>query len=130
MDVDPSPKAEASQSQVTHPPKVAYEPKPYPAKQFEPEVCILCIFIRLSITDALMQIARLESLCQATMADYAQSGHEARRARHELEMATIDFRAAELRREIADAQVEQARFRTLGINARSERISSPVPASA
>lgn len=109
MDVDPSPKAEASQSQVTHPP---YEPKPYPAKQFEPE------------------IARLETLCQATMADYAQSGHEVRRARHELEMATIDFRAAELRREIADAQVEQARLGTLGIDARSERISSPVPASA
>lgn len=127
MDVDPSPKAEASQSQVTHPP---YEPKPYPAKQFEPEVCTLCIFIRLSITDALTQIARLETLCQATMADYAQSGHEVRRARHELEMATIDFRAAELRREIADAQVEQARLGTLGIDARSERISSPVPASA
>lgn len=40
-----------------------------------------------------------------------------RRALHELELATIDLRAAENRRKVADSQVEKARAGVLGIDA-------------
>jgi len=49
--------------------------------------------------------------------DYLQRAKSLRRALHELDLATIDLRAAEIRRHIADVQLEKARNGALGIDA-------------
>lgn len=62
---------------------------------------------------------RLETLCNwraKLVAEHAQLARNARRAIHELEIVTIDLHAAEQRRQIADAQLEQAKAGQLGID--------------
>jgi len=49
--------------------------------------------------------------------DYLQRAKSLRRALHELDLATIDLRAAEIRRHIADVQLEKAKNGALGIDA-------------
>jgi len=49
--------------------------------------------------------------------DYLQRAKSLRRALHELDLATIDLRAAEIRRHIADVQLEKAKNGVLGIDA-------------
>jgi len=49
--------------------------------------------------------------------DYLQRAKSLRRALHELDLATIDLRAAEIRRHIADFQLEKAKNGALGIDA-------------
>ena len=49
--------------------------------------------------------------------EYEVSAREKRRAIHELELSTIELRAAETRRMVADAQLEKARQGVLGIDA-------------
>lgn len=51
------------------------------------------------------------------MLDYLQRAKSLRRALHELDLATIDLRAAEIRRQIADNQLEKAINGALGIDA-------------
>ncbi|THH20364.1 hypothetical protein EW146_g988 [Bondarzewia mesenterica] len=101
MDVD-SPKVETPQSQLVLPPIPVYNP--------------------LAKSGA-HDFTRLETAHAHVASDYVQNAQKLRRARIELEFATIDLRAAEQRREVADAQLEQARAGMLGIDA------TPVPVS-
>ncbi|KAF8797875.1 hypothetical protein BYT27DRAFT_7218677 [Phlegmacium glaucopus] len=55
--------------------------------------------------------------------DYLQRAKSSRRALHELDLATIDLRAAEIRRHIADVQLEAAKNGALGIDAPSAAIT-------
>lgn len=63
------------------------------------------------------KIARLESHRANLAADYVELAKNTRRALHELDMATIDLRAAEARRKVADGHLEKARAGMLGIDA-------------
>lgn len=65
----------------------------------------------------MLQIARLQGHRAHLVAEYSQITKGTRRALHELDTATIDLRAAESRRKIADAQLEKARAGVLGIDA-------------
>ncbi|KAG6869089.1 hypothetical protein C0993_003409 [Termitomyces sp. T159_Od127] len=62
------------------------------------------------------EIFRLQLQRARLATDHANLAKEIRRALHELDTATIDLRAAELRRKVADAQHEKARNGLLGIN--------------
>lgn len=85
------------------PPIPAYRPRPVSGPNFDAE------------------IARVQALRAHITSEYNQTAKASKRARHELEMAAIDLRAAELRRKVADSQLEQARAGALGVDA----ISTP-----
>jgi hypothetical protein len=71
-----------------------------------------------SITPELdKEITRIQAHRAHLVSDYVQVAKATRRALHELDIATIDLRAAENRRKLADSQVEKARAGVLGINA-------------
>ncbi|KAG6854936.1 hypothetical protein C0991_009759 [Blastosporella zonata] len=70
-----------------------------------------------SLTQAIDNEAEhLQSHRARLASEYTNLAKETRRALHELDMATIDLRAAELRRKVADNQYEQARSGALGID--------------
>ena len=69
-----------------------------------------------------MQIYRAQANRSHLAFDYLQRVKSLRRALHELDLATIDLRAAEIRRRIADAQLEKAKNGALGIDAPSVAI--------
>ncbi|KAF8894451.1 hypothetical protein BD779DRAFT_1668968 [Infundibulicybe gibba] len=69
------------------------------------------------------EIARLRALQARLASEYPPLDKGARRALYELELSTIDLRAAEARRKVADAQMEKARFGLLGIDA----VQSDIP---
>lgn len=72
---------------------------------------------RVSVTASLdAEIARLESHRANLAAEYVQLAKNARRALHELDMATLDLRAAEARRKVADSHLEKARVGMFGID--------------
>ena len=48
--------------------------------------------------------------------EYGETLKAARKAMHEQEMTEIELAAAKMRREVADSQVEKARFGLLGID--------------
>ncbi|GLB35118.1 hypothetical protein LshimejAT787_0206830 [Lyophyllum shimeji] len=62
------------------------------------------------------EIARLQAHRAHLASEYAQLAAGKRRALHELEMSTIDLRAAELRRKVADIQYQKARNGVLGVD--------------
>ncbi|KAF8636635.1 hypothetical protein AX17_003444 [Amanita inopinata Kibby_2008] len=73
---------------------------------------------RPSVTAAVdTEIARLESHRAHLAAEYIQLERGARRALHELDVATLDLRAAEARRKVADSHLEKARVGMLGVDA-------------
>lgn len=49
-------------------------------------------------------------------AEYGETLKATRKAIHEQEMAEIELGAAKMRREVADSQLEKARFGLLGID--------------
>jgi hypothetical protein len=63
------------------------------------------------------QIYRAQANRSHLAFDYLQRAKSLRRALHELDLATIDLRAAEIRRHIADVQLEKAKNGALGIDA-------------
>ena len=63
------------------------------------------------------QIYRAQANRSHLASDHLQRAKNLRRALHELDLATIDLRAAEIRRHIADVQLEKARNGALGIDA-------------
>ncbi|KAF8163147.1 hypothetical protein B0H34DRAFT_309465 [Crassisporium funariophilum] len=65
------------------------------------------------------ELTRLQSHRPHVAAEHLQRAKGLRRALHELDMATIDLRAAETRRQIADMQLEKAKSGSLGIDALS-----------
>ncbi|KAG6879603.1 hypothetical protein C0992_000883 [Termitomyces sp. T32_za158] len=70
-----------------------------------------------SLTETLdTEISRLQLQRARLSTDYTNLAKEIRRALHELDTATIDLRAAELRRRLADAQHEKARNGLLGVD--------------
>lgn len=62
------------------------------------------------------QIARLRAHRTQLTLEYVNVTRARSRALHELDMASIDLKAAEKRRTIADAQFEKARFGALGVD--------------
>lgn len=62
------------------------------------------------------QIARVQAQRAHLTSEYTSISKAARRALHELEMASWDLRAAEDRRKLADSHVEKARLGVLGID--------------
>ena len=70
------------------------------------------------------QIARLEAHRLHLAVEYTTISKLTRRAIHELDMATIDLRAAETRRRIADSQMEKARAGVLGMDAMQDLSAS------
>lgn len=73
------------------------------------------LIIFLAINHA--QIYRAQANRSHVAFEHLQRGKSLRRALHELDLATIDLRAAEIRRHIADVQLEKARNGALGIDA-------------
>ena len=71
---------------------------------------------------SIVQIYRAQANRSHLAFDYLQRVKSLRRALHELDLATIDLRAAEIRRRIADAQLEKAKNGALGIDAPSVAI--------
>ncbi|KAH7912254.1 hypothetical protein BJ138DRAFT_1004852 [Hygrophoropsis aurantiaca] len=63
------------------------------------------------------EIARIEAHRAHLVADYAQVAKMTKRALHELELASIELRAAQGRREIAEAHRKKANLGVLGIDA-------------
>jgi hypothetical protein len=63
-----------------------------------------------------IQIARVQAVRANLTSEHANIAKAARRALHELEMASLDLRAAENRRKLADNHVEKARLGVLGID--------------
>lgn len=61
-------------------------------------------------------MVRLQAHRAHLASEYTQRATGNRRALHELELSTIDLRAAELRRKVADSQCEKARNGVLGID--------------
>lgn len=74
--------------------------------------------------DLEQELARLQAHRAHIGSDYLQHEKGARRALHELDMATVDLRAAEGRRKIADMQLEKAKTGSLGID--GQPIETPV----
>jgi hypothetical protein len=74
------------------------------------------IFVALLIIIQKTQLARLQAHRAHLCSEYTHIAKATRRALHELELATIDLRAAEMRRRVADAQLEMAKTGTLGID--------------
>lgn len=64
----------------------------------------------------ILQLSQLQSHRAHLVSEYTQLGKGTRRALHELDTATIDLRAAELRRRVADVQYEKARNGALGVD--------------
>ncbi|KAF8078115.1 hypothetical protein FPV67DRAFT_1464230 [Lyophyllum atratum] len=62
------------------------------------------------------EIARLQVHRAHLASEYTQLAKGNRRALHELDLSTIDLRAAELRRKVADIQYQKARNGALGID--------------
>ncbi|KAF8630409.1 hypothetical protein AX15_002960 [Amanita polypyramis BW_CC] len=72
---------------------------------------------RLPVTTQIdAEIARLEGHRANLAAEYVQLAKNARRALHELDMATLDLRAAEARRKVTDSHLDKARSGMLGID--------------
>jgi hypothetical protein len=63
-----------------------------------------------------IQIARVQVHRAHLTSEYTHIAKATRRALHELEMASLDLRAAENRRKLADSHVEKARLGVLGID--------------
>lgn len=63
-----------------------------------------------------MQIARLRAHRVHLTLEHEPIAQDARRALHELEIASIDLTAAQNRREMAGAQLEKARAGVLGVD--------------
>ncbi|TFK42743.1 hypothetical protein BDQ12DRAFT_676742 [Crucibulum laeve] len=61
------------------------------------------------------EIARLESHRLHLASEYIQTAKDTRRALHEIDMVSIDLRAAERKRKIADVQLEKAKAGLLGV---------------
>lgn len=97
--VEPPGLAVASDLKVTLPTITAYKPRP----SLTPELDI--------------EIARLQTHRAHLASEYVQVSKGTRRALHELDTATLDLRAAESRRKVADSQMEKARAGVLGIDA-------------
>jgi hypothetical protein len=51
------------------------------------------------------------------VSEYERNALDLRRALHELDMSTIDLKASENRRKLADEQLSKARMGVLGIDA-------------
>lgn len=66
------------------------------------------------------EIQRLKAHRASGKAEYKALAKATRRALHELEMATIDLRAAETRRIIVQAQAEKAKLGLLGVDYQTE----------
>ncbi|KIJ60647.1 hypothetical protein HYDPIDRAFT_116946 [Hydnomerulius pinastri MD-312] len=102
--------AEATSSAPTEPPKPAviqpylpvipkHEPKPKFSAAYE------------------VEFARLEAHRAHAAAECRRSSKASRRALHELDMATLDLRAAQQRRELAESHRKKAHHGQLGIDA-------------
>jgi hypothetical protein len=63
-----------------------------------------------------IKLERLQAHRAHLCSEYTNIARATRRALHELELATIDLRAAEMRRRVADAQIEKAKAGALGID--------------
>jgi len=74
--------------------------------------------------DLEQELTRLQAHRAHIASDCLQHEKGARRALHELDMATVDLRAAEGRRKIADMQLEKAKTGSLGID--GQPIETPV----
>ncbi|KAF5387038.1 hypothetical protein D9615_001659 [Tricholomella constricta] len=101
-------------------PSVVMEDQPTPAPEAEVKFPMPQIPMKKlppSLTPELdAELARLQAHRAHLASEYAQLEKGARRALHELDTATIDLRAAELRRRVADIQYEKARNGVLGID--------------
>lgn len=62
------------------------------------------------------EIARAQAHRTQLTSEHTHIAKAARRALHELEMASLDLRAAESRRKLADSHMEKARLGVLGID--------------
>ena len=89
------------------------------AKTLDPD-----LDVRFSLSNGVLvinyscsQIYRAQANRSHLAFDYLQRAKSLRRALHELDLATIDLRAAEIRRHIADVQLEKAKNGALGIDA-------------
>lgn len=76
------------------------------------------IFFIIFLVITVLQIYRTQANRSHLTLDYLQRAKSLRRALHELDLATIDLRAAEIRRQIADSQLEKAINGALGIDAK------------
>ncbi|KAG6817090.1 hypothetical protein H0H87_012858 [Tephrocybe sp. NHM501043] len=82
-----------------------------------PPPIIPVVTLTASLTPDLdKEMANLQAHRARLASEYANFAKEARRALHELDMAAIDLRAAELRRKVADNQHNQAKSGVLGID--------------
>jgi len=63
------------------------------------------------------EISRLQAHRAHLTTEFTRNASDLRRALHELEMSTIDLRAAENRRKLADDQLDKARMGVMGIDA-------------
>ncbi|KAF8905983.1 hypothetical protein CPB84DRAFT_1770722 [Gymnopilus junonius] len=69
------------------------------------------------LTEIEQELSKYETLRRNYASNHLAEVKELRRALHELDMTTIDLRAAETRHRIADLQLEKAKTGTLGIEA-------------
>ncbi|KAG5653263.1 hypothetical protein H0H81_001423 [Sphagnurus paluster] len=110
------------QQNIVQPLVVQEQPIATPPPAPEPEVAKLPLppipvkKLLTSLTPELdAEIARLQAHRAHLASEYIQLAKGTRRALHELDTATIDLRAAELRRKVADNQYERAKNAIIGV---------------
>ena len=112
--IEPEPAVTASLPAIPlYKPKIALNP------ELEAEVrssLPTCVALAVQYSRCCMKIVRVQAQRAQLTSEYTHISKAARRALHELEMATLDLRAAENRRKLADSHVEKARLGVLGID--------------
>jgi hypothetical protein len=96
-----------------------YKPKITLNPELEAEVRFslpTCLAPTVRHSRCCIKIVRVQAQRAQLTSEYTHISKAARRALHELEMATLDLRAAENRRKLADSHVEKARLGVLGID--------------